>query len=137
MPPFAVNVGDKSQSKTWAHEPMQFIDNGILYLTLAQLRFTAVRAQLEAGGYKCFMSLKCIVTPNGWSTAPPGIPIAMDVFNAASGLLLHWDVKDLLKVSCDTQRPFEYTAFADFEPDLYDIMWNLGLSYPATPMYKC
>lgn len=131
----------EAESKTWGfqEDPNDFKGaNGTLFFRLEEIRFTIVRAKLENGGLRCYMTLAWLTSTFGWTTQygnNPAPVFSINVKNSAGGVLIPWTVGPVV-FNCGMNKvPMAFTK--DFDPQVYEIIAGGGLFNTSASVYKC
>jgi len=132
---------DKSgaESKTWTLNPLIINGaNGQTLLTIANIRFTIVKAPNTGGGYRCYMTLDSEWT-TGWGRTHYSDNTALNIFmliqNSSSGLLLRWDIGRIHNECGWVNKTMSFRF--DFDPDIYDIIQKQLLTVEGANFYQC
>ncbi|GAB3630137.1 hypothetical protein PTE30175_04803 [Pandoraea terrae] len=138
---FSLPSSAEAESKTFGFKIDPFNIKGAqgqLFFRLEQLRFTIVRANLENGGKRCFMTMSWLTTTFGWTTQHGPTPLAnfdMNVLNSAGGVLMPWTFSR--HFLCRTeQEPWTF-VYEKIDPQFYEIIAGANFRNQSATVYKC
>jgi hypothetical protein len=129
-----------SESKTWGftRDPYDLLNGGgTAMFRMEELRFTIVRAKLENGGLRCYMTMSWLVTSFGWTSQygpTPAINFDLNVKNAAGGVLIPWRFSQ--HFICGNSRS-SAVSLTDFDPQVYDIIDYVSMIINGFRSYRC
>ncbi|MGJ7488016.1 hypothetical protein ACSFA2_22325 [Variovorax sp. LT2P21] len=129
-----------SESQTWGYikDPYDLLgSDGKPRFRMEQIRFTIVRAKLENGGVRCYMTISWLVSSFGWTTQygnTPGINFDVNVKNEAGGVLVPWRFST--HFTCGLNKS-SVVFLKDFDPQVYDIIDGAPMIVNGFRMYGC